>query len=59
MKHLLIFALLILLFTGCKPTEKGYKAAYDTALGKRESAYKELDANIPDGRLQEVDGAQL
>ena len=27
--------------TGCKPTEKNYKAAYDSALAKREAAVRE------------------
>ena len=55
-----IFLFLILALTGCKPTEKGYKAAYDAALGKREAARADIiDASIPEGALQDVDGPQL
>lgn len=59
MKYLIILALFICFATSCKPTEKGYKAAYDAALGKREAAYKDLDVDLPEGKLQEADGAQL
>lgn len=52
----LVFALF---FVGCKPTEKGYKAAYDAALGKREAAKADIGIELPDGALQQVDGAQL
>ena len=46
-------------FIGCKPTEKGYKAAYDAALSKREAAMETLDVDLPAGALQQVDGPQL
>ncbi|MCH5236842.1 MAG: hypothetical protein J1E95_03485 [Muribaculaceae bacterium] len=45
------------LLTGCKPTEKGYKAAYDAALGKRQAAT--VDIEIPEGALMDVEGPQL
>lgn len=51
--------LLCLTFTSCKPTEKGYKSAYDLAKGKREAAIADLGVNLPDGALEEVDGARL
>lgn len=54
-----LIVLIILLLPSCKPTEKGYKAAYDAALGKREAVKAEIDADIPDGALQSVDGPQL
>lgn len=59
-RNILFTALIGLLFLGaCKPTEKGYKSAYDAALGKRQASMAEIDANIPTGALQQVDGAQL
>ena len=61
MKHLLIILSLSALFcvSSCKPTEKGYKAAYDAALGKREAAKADIDVDLPEGELQEFDGPQL
>ena len=61
MKRVLpIFLVVIFLgLIGCKPTEKGYKAAYDAALGKREAVKADLDADVPEGALQEFDGPQL
>lgn len=47
------------MLTSCKPTEKGYKAAYDAALGKRESVNTDIDVNLPEGAIQDFDGAQL
>ncbi|MCH5229649.1 MAG: hypothetical protein J1F12_06630 [Muribaculaceae bacterium] len=55
---LALFALLCTL-TGCKPTEKNYKSAYDAALNKREAAKVEIDITIPDAKFQQVDGPQL
>lgn len=57
----LLFAALlaIILFAGCKPTEKGYQSAYDAALSKRQAALADIDVNLPAGELQEVDGMQL
>lgn len=59
MKKILIvimFAMALLGFTGCKPTEKNYKAAYDAARQKRQ-AVQEQDAElvIPGGVLQQAD----
>lgn len=60
MKNLFFISiLLVLLSASCKPTEKGYKAAYDAALGKREAAMADIDVNLPEGALQQVDGPQL
>ena len=56
---LFIFAILLFLLPSCKPTEKGYKAAYDAALGKREAVKADIDADLPEGALQSVDGPQL
>ena len=58
-KYLFIIALLTLVFPSCKPTEKGYKAAYDAALGKREALKTDIDVDLPEGALQSVDGPQL
>lgn len=57
--QILICVLLPCFMFSCKPTEKGYKAAYDAALGKREAAMADIDVNLPEGALQQVDGAQL
>ena len=63
MKRVIIKILLISLsipfITSCKPTEKGYKAAYDAALGKREAVKSDIDVDLPEGALQDVEGAQL
>lgn len=60
MKNLFyIITLLLFLLPSCKPTEKGYKAAYDAALGKREAVKADLDVDLPDGAFQSVDGPQL
>ena len=56
------FAIIILsffLFVGCKPTEKGYKAAYDAALGKRQATSVDFDASLGVGTFQLSDGPQL
>ena len=58
-KGLFACILLGLLVVACKPTEKGYKAAYDAALGKRQAATADMDVNLPAGALQQVDGPQL
>lgn len=58
-KYYIGFGLLALLAVSCKPTEKGYKAAYDAALNKREAAAAEIDVNLPEGALQNYDGPQL
>lgn len=46
-----------LIFVGCKPTEKNYKAAYDAALAKREAAVKEQ--MLPASGMLSDDGPQL
>ena len=58
-KILFLFTFGLLILSGCKPTEKGYKSAYDAALGKRQAAMAELDVNLPEGAIQSVDGPQL
>lgn len=55
----LIIFFMMLMLPSCKPTEKGYKAAYDAALGKREAAKDLIDVDLPEGALQDVDGPQL
>lgn len=61
MIRLLVFlcGFLAIVFTGCKPTEKGYQTAYDAALNKRQAAIGDLDVQLPEGALQDVDGPQL
>ena len=55
----IITILIALALSGCKPTEKGYQAAYDAAKSKREAAVAELGVDLPAGAFQEVDGPQL
>ena len=55
----LLLASPALFFGGCKPTEKGYKSAYDMAVNKRQEATADFDPNIAVGGLQNVDGPQL
>lgn len=59
MKRLIyiVTAAVLLSLWGCKPTEKGYKAAYDAALHKREQAVREQ--MLPAEGLQSDDGPQL
>lgn len=57
MKRLLYPIMITLLFVGCKPTEKGYQAAYDAAKNKREAAAREQ--MLPAQGLQSDDGPQL
>ena len=59
MKKSFLIILSFVFLMSCKPTEKGYKAAYDAALGKREAALADIDVNLPEGALQQVDGPQL
>lgn len=50
-KEVIIISLLgALAFTGCKPTEKNYRAAYEAAIGKREA---EKDAIKSEGLISE------
>lgn len=70
-RNLLLLSLLTMfaagILTGCKPTEKNYRSAYDAALGKRareDSARRELNRDLGieqtgTGVLQEVDGARF
>lgn len=58
MKKIYLFLLLPVLIA-CKPTEKGYQAAYDAALNKREQAKADIDVKVGDQVLQQVDGPQL
>ena len=51
--------LLFMLLIGCKPTEKGYKAAYDAALSKREEANKDIEVDTKIGEVQQIDGPSL
>ena len=60
MKKLLLITIIFISFlSSCKPTEKGYKAAYDAAREKREATFGDIDVNLPEGALQDYDGAQL
>lgn len=53
-KQLLGILSVVLLLSGCKPTEAGYKNAYDAALAKRQAA--EAEAMIPATGLIPIDG---
>ncbi|MBO5444848.1 MAG: hypothetical protein J5995_05835 [Muribaculaceae bacterium] len=55
-KALIAICALLLLAAGCKPTEKGYKAAYDAAKAKREYVDPELELLTGGHRLLD-DGA--
>lgn len=46
-------------FSGCKPTEKNYKAAYDAALAKRQAEQNDPDMNLPVGGYQMMDSPQV
>ncbi|MDE6578814.1 MAG: SPOR domain-containing protein [Muribaculaceae bacterium] len=48
--------MVLILFAGCKTTEKNYKAAYDVAIQKKKEASSEEEIGIGAGILQEVDG---
>lgn len=49
-----IAVVLLLSFGGCKPTEKNYKSAYDSALAKRQAA--EADLQVPAGERIILEG---
>ena len=49
-----IGGLLLLVMTGCKPTEKNYKNAYDVAVAKKKAAADVLDVDASE--LQAVEG---
>lgn len=61
MRHIGGILMVVLLgamaLTGCKPTEKGYRQAYDAAKAKREAAAREQ--MLPVQGLQSDDGPQL
>ena len=62
MKKFIYSLLIIILFlsiNACKPTEKGYKSAYDAALNKRESVNASFEVNMDGKVLEQVDGPQL
>lgn len=44
----------IVALSGCKPTEKNYKAAYDAALAKRQAENNDPDLNIPVNGYQRI-----
>lgn len=44
-KIILVLGVVLVVLTGCKPTEKNYRSAYDAAVAKREKAT--ADANLP------------
>lgn len=46
-------------FSGCKPTEKNYKAAYDAALAKRQVEQNDPDMNLPVSGYQMMDSPQV
>lgn len=50
MKKILLAAMVAIVLTGCKPTEKNYRAAYDAAISKRQAAD---DALASDGLISE------
>ena len=56
----LLFTLLFALW-GCKPTEKGYQAAYDAALNKREAnqALQSDPSALQGETVRSIDGPQL
>lgn len=43
-----------LALTGCKPTEKNYKSAYDAALAKNKAEQTDPDLNLPSGGFQRL-----
>lgn len=46
-------------FSGCKPTEKNYKAAYDAALAKRQAEQNDPDMNLPVSGYHTMDSPQV
>ncbi len=57
-KHTLALILTLsgfMVLTGCKPTEKNYKAAYDVALAKRQAEQNDPDMNLPVDGYQRLD----
>lgn len=56
---LLLVVTVLCFLPACKPTEKGYKTAYDAALGKRQAALEAQNLDVDAKALQQVDGPQL
>lgn len=44
----------IVALSGCKPTEKNYKSAYDAAVAKRQAEANDPDLNLPAGGYQKI-----
>lgn len=60
MKKIIVSTILLPAFLmACKPTEKGYKEAYDTAFNKRQEAMADIDVSGAVDGIQRVDGPQL
>lgn len=55
--YIILGAVALTSVTACKPTERGYKDAYDAA--KRKRAEAAAEAMLPATGLQSVDGPQL
>lgn len=53
----IISLLLLAVMYSCKPTEKNYREAYESAKSKREQA--DADLNLPATGLQSMDGPRL
>lgn len=49
---------MMLLATGCKPTESNYKSAYDVAQKKRQAAATDPDMVIPAGGIKAIGGPE-
>lgn len=49
--YLPVITMLLMIASGCKPTERNYQAAYDAALAKRQTALQDMD--IPAEGLME------
>ena len=52
-------ALVALTLIACKPTEQNYQAAYDAAIGKRQTVKADVDSTLVMGSVQQIDGPQL
>lgn len=49
----------VVAMTGCKPTEKNYKSAYDAALAKRSAEAADPDLNLPSGGYRRVGDPEM
>lgn len=56
-KFILCVSLMTMILAGCKPTEQGYKSAYDAALSKRRAA--EAEQMLPSQGIQAIGGPQM